>query len=89
MTTERLQVRPEVGWRALPGEVLALAPTADQVTSIRGSGAALWSSLLDGASRATLEGDAVRAGCPVEQAPGVVDEVIEALSDAGLIGPAP
>lgn len=87
MKSERLQVRPEVCWRALPGEVLALAPTAENVTSIRGSGAALWVSLLDGASRETLEGDAVRAGCPVDRAPGVVAEVIDALAEAGLIGP--
>ncbi len=82
-------MRPDVCWRVLPGEVLALAPTADNVTSIRGPGVALWGSLLDGASRATLEGDAVRAGCPVDRAPGVVDGVIGALTDAGLIGSGP
>lgn len=78
---------PEVCWRVLPDEVLALGPATDDVTSIRGSGMALWGSFLDGASRATLEGDAVRAGCPVDRAADIVDEVVAALTDAGLIAP--
>ena len=76
-------------WRVLPDEVLALGPAAEDVTSIRGSGIALWGSFLDGASRATLEGDAVRAGCPVDRAADIVDEVVAALTDAGLIAPQP
>lgn len=89
MTTERLRVLPEVCWRVLPDEVLALGPAADDVTSIRGSGMALWGSMLDGASRETLEGDAVRAGCPADRAAAIVDEVVGALTDAGLIGSGP
>ena len=89
MTTDRLRVPPEVCWRVLPDEVLALGPEAEHATSIRGSGMALWGSFLDGASRATLEGDAVRAGCPVDRAAVIVDEVVAALADAGLIAPEP
>mgnify|MGYP001821609161 FL=1 len=85
MATQHLRVLPDVVWRMLPDEVLALGPTSDEVTSIRGSGLALWASLLDGASTETLTGDAVRAGCPSDRAPRMVREVLDALATAGLV----
>ena len=53
------RIAPEVCWRLLLDEVLALGPTGDAVTSIRGSALALRASLLDGASRESLEADAL------------------------------
>lgn len=89
MATQRVRVLPGVVWRMLPDEVLALGPTSDQVTSIRGSGLALWGSLLDGASTETLRGDAVRAGCPADHAARIVREVLDALTAAGVVGFSP
>jgi len=89
VTTRHLRVQRGVTWRVLPDEVLALGPSSDEVTSIRGSALALWASLLDGASIETLRGDAVRAGCPADRAPDVVHDVLDALTTAGLVGSEP
>jgi hypothetical protein len=82
-----LRLNPDaVSWREIDGEVLALGHASSTYFSTSGSGALLWMSLADGASREQLiELIAGSFDVDRERAATDIDAFLAVLADKGLL----
>jgi Coenzyme PQQ synthesis protein D (PqqD) len=83
----QLRLNPDaVSWREIDGEILALGHARSVYLSTSGSGALLWKSLVDGASREELIELIVRRfEVDGERAAADTDAFIDALGAQGLL----
>ena len=88
--SDSFRLRPEVEWRLVEGEVLALDVPAQMYLSANRTGAVLWSSLARGATRDQLVATLV-AAFDVDQdvAARDVDAFLGALAARGLLAGPP
>lgn len=76
----------EVVWQGIDGEVVVLDLRASRYLTVNGSGAFLWQSLVDGASRQQLAAALTeRYSVPGEQAERDVDSFVGGLAERGLL----
>lgn len=75
-----------ISWREVDGEIIALQHTSSEYLSTNGTGALLWKSLAEGASREDLIGLIVREfGIDQSRATEDTDAFLDVLSAHGLL----
>ena len=85
MTLLRLN-ETAVSWREVDGEIIALQHTSSEYLSTNGTGALLWKSLAEGASREDLIGLIVdEFGIDKGRATADTDAFLGALAEQGLL----
>lgn len=85
MTLLRLN-ETALSWREVDGEIIALQHTSSEYLSTNGTGALLWKSLAEGASREDLIGLIVdEFGIDKGRAAADTDAFLDALAEQGLL----